>query len=333
MKRSLACRRVSIGLIFLFPLWLGSPPEEAAAQSGPGLLIAPLDAERPFALRAQSRLTWDGRTETASPNEIDIFTHKVSGRALLPESVAGEARQWKIGFSALQHELETDSPQLPERLSEQSIYAGGELGDWNGWSFELGAGFGFAGTTPYTDSDALFFMADLVATREIDEHTSWKLWLNFDGNRTIFPDLPLPGVQYQGQFDEDLFFILGLPYNGVIWRPTKQFVLDFRWYLLVNFDVQATYHLNEQWSVFASLDRERKGFMQNSAGPERRLFLEQWLGEVGVQYRLHDDVELTLAGGYAFEREFSTGWDVRDDRKLLTLSDEPFVRVAAKLRF
>jgi len=61
--------------------------------------------------------------------------------------------------------------------------------------------------------------------------------------------------------------------------------------------------------------------------------------EIGVTYRLHDagvgekDIEFTAAIGYAFSRELSVGFDSNNSRMLADVSDEPYVRFQARVKF
>ena len=64
-----------------------------------------------------------------------------------------------------------------------------------------------------------------------------------------------------------------------------------------------------------------------------RLFFQQRRAEVGVRWEPRKDFNFSLAVGYAFGQEFSTGFDFRQTDEFTDVSDEPYVRVGFDIRF
>ncbi len=238
-----------------------------------------------------------------------------------------------IGYAMVSADLITSHPLLPERFIDQSVTGKVYLGQWEDWQVDLNGGIGYAGDAPFNDANAWYGLANLSFTKMIDQSSAWMVVINYDGNRTFLPDVPLPAMIYQNWSDRQMIYALGVPYSTVTWRPDARWMFHAKWALLYNFLIEARYYTSEQMNLYAGYYSNERAITLSGGDPDRRLFYDVARLEAGVQWRMTPWAELVVAGGYAFNQEFSTGWDGRDLTTVVETDDAPFGRVGVTLRF
>ena len=302
----------------------------AWSQTGPALTVLPWQNDRLNELNVDVLVANRGQTDNAN-SVFRLQKYDVSGRW----RQQAENNTFTAGFNTSYLQLSTGDPVLPQRLVNQSLAAGFRLDEPNNNrnSLWLVLGLGYAGNTPYADSDALYGQANLIYNVPIDQHSSWQFTINYDGNRSIFPDVPIPTIAYKKYVNEQLSYVIGLPANILHWRPNKRFTVKLTYFVPVALNIAAEYALSGGWSVFGRFDNHFSVFTVDGAPDHQRLFFQQQRLEAGVRLRSDQKVDLTLAGGYAFNQEFNTGFDVRDLNEIAEPSDEPYVRVAVQISF
>lgn len=323
-------------LFWAGPLVAVSLTAGAAAQTGAPLLLTPWDrdgdTEAGYELYTSGLYLGDADLDEGD-EELGFFEFESRGRVKLSDRQGpGPA----VGFDALYYDLDTDSPALPDRLADVSIAAafGVPLGD-SAWEAGLVAGIGYAGVRPFADSDSVYFMGDLIFKRELDPKSSLTLALSYDGNRTIWPDVPLPGGYYTRQVSENFTFTVGVPYSSIRWSPADRWTIRARasaFALPFIADVTVDYALADSLSLYGSFNSRRPAFWLEDRDDERLFFRQRRL-EAGLRYGARDGVTLIVAGGWAFDQTFETGWDVRDTDDVRELDDRPYLRVALDLAF
>lgn len=312
------------GAALLLDPWFEDPREEG----GQGLGVqSEVDASGAYVFDADIEDTDEG---------LSIGEFSAEGRFRLN---GGGAEGPSLGFESLHLQLNTDDPALPERLADHSVALGfgKELNDR--WRVGAVVGAGYAGTRPFSDGDSVYFLADLIAGYAIDEKSSVTINLNYNGNRNVLPDVPLPGVSYARRSDiEGLRYIVGFPYSNVVYQPDDRWTLQLGYVLPFSFTARAEYKVAEHLSLFGDLGTFTRGFwVEDDATDEEhsddRIFFTQRRLEAGVIYEALERVNVELAGGYAFGQEFETGWDSRDTDELREVDAAPYVRVGVELAF
>ena len=301
----------------------------AQAQTGPELLLRPWPDDKSVQVEAEAMFLGSATTDNAAA-DIHLRRYDVLGRY---RSDISDAPLFSFGLDTTYLDVATSDPALPDSLVDQSVAAGIALGEMDGWAFNVIVGFGYAGDNAYHDDDALYAMADVVARRQIDENSSWHALLDYNGNRTFLPDLPLPAFGYHHRSGEALSYTLGVPHSGIHWRPADRLSLSVNYGIPVTFNATVAYDVTSAVTAFTRFDNRLDAFTLNGARDHRRLFFQQRRIEAGVRVTPHDMVDMTVAGGYAFDQEFENGFDSRDLNGVADVSDEPFVRAAMKFRF
>jgi hypothetical protein len=320
-----------IGLLSLFLV-----PAVAAAQTGPELMLKPWPAgeaeqgDTQFQVDGQVRHSWDGEVES-SDRDFDLTRYDAGGRYRVNAKRGAPA----VGYDLTYLDLDTASPALPDRLLDTSAAFGFGLGKWQGWSVAGTVGGGFAGDTPFSDDDAWYGKANLIANKKIDKKRSVYVGLNYDGNRVIWPDVPLPIAAYNERVSETFRYSLGVPVSSVQWQPSDRLTLEASTVVLVDFSAEARYRLHEKLIAFAGYDSDTTAFHRDGGREHRRLFYKTRRLEGGVKLPCPEmpGSEVVIAGGYAFDREFERGFDVRDLDTVRDVSDSPYIRAAIDFSF
>jgi hypothetical protein len=308
----------------------------ALAQSGAELMLGPWpeqadDQDAPqVELDGGFRYSWDGSVD-GSGADFELARYTAGGRYRLNTQRGAPA----VGYELTFLDLDTADAALPNRLLDTSAGIGFGLGKWRDWELAATVGGGFAGDTPFSDDDAWYAKANLLANNKLDKNRSIHLGLNFDGNRTIWPDAPLPVFAYHERVDESLRYSAGLPFSSVRWQPADRLTLEASTIVFVSYSAEARYRLAERVSVFAGYDGETTAFHREGDDEHRRLLYSSQQIEAGLRLDAAeiDNARFVLAGGYAFDREFERGFDVRDTTSVRDVSDEPYVRASFDLAF
>lgn len=313
---------------------LSAASSPALAQTGAPLLLQPWTDYGPGDDTTEARfevegsgLFMQGVDIDDTDDDTDLYLYESAGRVKLTrEEGPGPA----IGYDVFHLDLNSDDGALPDRLSDTSIaIAGGKRLD-DDWEFGIVGGIGYAGTTPYSDWDSTYFLADLILAKQIDDRSKLTFNLNYNGNRNLWPDLPLPAISYARRSDiEGLSYIVGFPFTSITYAPEGPWELTARYSVPFSFEARVGYDVAENLQAYAAYDSFTRGFwIEDDPSDNDRIFFHQDRVELGFRYGALDGLDLTLAGGYAFNQEFETGWDVRDTDDLRELDAAPYVRVA-----
>ncbi len=326
-------KRVALAVIGALILSVASSlTPRAAAQTGAELLI------RPFAegenLELNTSAVFQAQGEDDFGGDLGLNVYEVSARAREVRERAIPRIGYDLTYIDIDSEVGVFGKLLPERLVDQSVAVGLAMPDIYGFRGGFTVGVGYAGDSPFGDANAWYGKATAAFGKKLDENTDLGLFLDYDGNRTFMPDVPLPGVAYRKRLYKELILVAGVPLSSVEWTPDDRWRFELLWTLIDTFDARITYKVTEQFNVFGSLDSRNFAFHLDEleASNDRLLFRQRRI-ELGVQWEPVEDTRLIVAGGYAFGQRFSTGWDYRDDDELTDVSDEPYVRAGLEMRF
>lgn len=322
-------KRLSFAALFLFLAGPFAP--RAAGQTGAELLIRPFPEGDNFELSAAGILQDEGEDDFGGALRMNVY--EVSGRAR-------EVRERfipRLGYDLTHLDIDgdlTDADVLPERLTDQSVAVGLAMPDLYGFRGGFTVGVGYAGERPFGDANAWYGMATIAMGKKLDENTDLGVFLDFDGNRTFLPDVPLPGFAYRKRLDSRLILVAGVPLSTVEWNPDNRWKFELFWTLIDSFDARVTYTVSPQFNVYVNVDSRNYAFhVDELESANERLLVEETRAELGVQWEPRERTRVIIAGGYAFDQEFSTGWDFRDTDEITEASDEPYVRVGLEMRF
>lgn len=316
---------IGLGLAGCMALWASS----AAAQVGSALIAVPWAPDQ----NVQATAYFLGLQTDAEVTGLETnLSRGVSFGRFRPETQDPGAASF--GWLYDHTQIDSADPLLPERLVTAAGAVGFGLGEiFDGWDTKVSVGVGFAGDLPFTDEDAWFGLGSVVATKRLDERTALTFIIDFDGSRSIFPDIPLPGIQYSVFESPNLQYSLGLPFSTLSYRPDDRWLIDVRYVLPIGGRVNVEYRLADGWTAYGNYSASTRGFHLDGEDENERLFFEQDRLEAGLRFEAPGGWTWHVAGGWAFDQEFSRGFDVRDDELVRELDDAAFLRFGVAVSF
>jgi hypothetical protein len=325
--------RLPVSYAILATLLLAAP---AFAQTGTELLLQPFPKEQRLNADADVTLMDTGHSKETDQS-IRLGIYETEGRLRLNP---GDVASTRLGYSFKYFDIASDVPALPKHATDVSVGFATPIGKYEDWIFGVSLAVGYAGAEPFGDGNGWYGKAGLVAFKQIDETTALAIALDYNGNRTFKPDLPLPGFAFIKRIRSDLLLTVGLPVTSIEWKPVEHLRVELSYLLTDNFGARIGYEFVKGLEVYGSVGQRTDAFFLDQQWHSNdRLLYQQRQAEIGLTYRTRDagvgdkDVELTIAAGYAFSREFSVGFDTNDSRLIADVSDEPYIRFAVQVRF
>lgn len=264
-----------------------------------------------------------------SDEDFQLSVYESAGRWRLDDS---RELNPTVGYDFTLLDLDTQSPLLPDKLLDQSVGFGSPFAESGPWFFAAAAGIGYAGDEPFGDANAWYGKATLIAGRQFGEESSLIFGLDYNGNRSIYPDIPLPGFVYTRRIDPTLLAVIGFPYSSIVWEPAERLKIELIYSVPETIDARIEYEMSSQWRLFANFENRVEAFHLDDTDGNDRLFFQQRRLEMGLRWEPDEAIGLIFAGGYAFGQKFTTGFDLRDDDRLVKVSDEAYLRFALEVR-
>lgn len=302
----------------------------ALAQTGARLLVEPFPKEQAMDVRAETYI-FDGGHTQKTDRDFDFRTYSTEGKFRLEP---GNVISPRVGYQFTY--LDPNSPLLPRRLVDMSVGVATPIGKYEDWVFGLSVGAGYAGDSFFGDGDAYYGKATLGAIRQLDEHTGLAFFLDYNRNRAYVPDIPLPGIAYTRVLSDELEMTLGLPVSSIRWKPQNVPGLDveLNYYLPYIADLKIGYQLADHLTVFGRVQSIYESFfIDGQPSNHDRLLFQQRRAEAGLRWEPRDGFQFEAAVGYGWNGEFTVGFDQRDSKTFVDVSDEPYVRLGLEIRF
>jgi hypothetical protein len=332
-------------------LLLSLEAANARGQTGPELLIKPWPRDR--IIEADAQADFYNETNTNNPSNdgsgravLSLSEYDSEGRLRLfprDEHVRADPR---FGYNVTYLHLNTNDPHLPKQLTDESLAMGTGIADINGWEAGITVGAGYAGAGAFQDGNGLYGQFDLLVGHDISPTSKLGIVLDYNGNRSFMPDVPLPGLVYTKTIDPTLLLALGFPLASVTWTPNKAYTLDRQLTIDATYTIPDSFEVNADYAVidstgpigklgaFASFTNRLLPFHDNEEPVGRyRIFFEQNRAEIGVRWTPRPLISLTVAGGCAFDQRFHYGWDSQNYSELAKLGDSTYTRVSLEFRY
>ena len=325
-RRSLLLPALALGA----PLLAGA--SGAMAQTNSALLVTPFPKEETHVSETTALFLESGHVaESGVDEDFQLGIYGSTGRFRL---IPGELKSPRIGYDVTYLDLDTSFEGLPERLVDQSVAVGFPIAQIDDWIFGASLGVGYAGDGGYGDGDAWYGLASVAAFRQLDDKTGLAFVLDYDGNRTFLPDVPLPGFAYIKQVQDRLRMTVGVPVSSIEWTPSDRLTVELSYYIPEDVRVDIGYEIVDDIVIFGRARQQRDGFYFDGL-PENhdRILFEQRRAEAGIRYEPWQGFNFDIALGYAWSTEFSEGFDSRESNEIADVSDEPYLRAGLELRF
>ncbi|MEX2213671.1 MAG: hypothetical protein WD768_06065 [Phycisphaeraceae bacterium] len=302
----------------------------ALAQVGPALWIVPFGEKEQFQAEAQVTFFFDGSSNGPGSPDATLLIADGRGRVRFAQETEHPVH---LGADVFFLNIDSSDPALPNQLVNVQFAGATSIASWDDWSIAVIIGFGSSSSEPFSDGRSWYARGDLIATWKLDEKSFLQFMLNYHGNRTIFPDVPLPLISYTRQSSATLRYTIGVPVSAISWQPGDHWLLELTYVIPFSIDFTISYEVTEGVTLYASYKEVYEAFHLKGDQKDRRLFFEQSRIEAGVRWKPISNLQVILAGGYAFGQEISRGFDARNTTTVRDLSDEPFLRAGVEFRY
>lgn len=309
-------------------------PVLSLAQSGPELLLKPMDKDLRFDGDVSASYFFQRPAPEAGDGEsIQLQRYIADGRLRL---VPGWEADPRVGVSYNQLDLGHAVPGLSKQYEDLSMSVGTGIAKYQGWVAGLTVGAGYAGADAFGDGNGYYGTATLLVGRQIDDNTSIGVALDYNGNRTFKPDIPLPGLVFTKNLPErNLELSVGFPFAYGRWRPFEPLLLEVNFTFPGFVGGRVSYDVVKGVGLYASVAQRIDAYHDPELADsgERRVFFYQNLIEGGIRLSINDKLTALFAGGYAYEQDFRYGYDTQNDHEITQIGDGPYVRLEGQFRF
>lgn len=219
----------------------------------------------------------------------------------------------------------TDSRYIKATMDEFDMALGMHLGELAGWRIGAVLGAGYSSTHPFVHTSGIFGIGHVVGERKLDDENSIALSIDYEGNSAFLPDVPLPGFAYVHR-DKTWDVMVGYPMNKVVWRPLEPLEITFQYTVPYTANLDVEYRVAQHVGVYGYAGNFFQGFVTAPDGDiTNRQFNQQRSVEAGVRLIFAPLVDASIGVGYAFDQEFSRGFDIRDMEPIGHISNEPYI--------
>ena len=313
--------------------------------TGIGLAAGLLTTGRAYALSSDlsTLLPWDSNINVESstwgllenkshirndgtPAQIGIVDS--SGRVRLADT--GQYSP-TIAWDSLYMALNTHSSLLPRQLNEQSMSLGIPIVQSGPWSLGAVVGAGYSGNSPYNEGQAVYGLADITAQYQFNPRDSLVFGINYDGNRSVLPDVPLPTVEFLHETTK-LTWGVGI-YEYLDYRPFDRLNLELMYFPTDDGHADIDYRLLRWLHVYGLFASQSWAFHVDFYNHDQRLFFNMCRVEAGVRIITCPNFSMKLGGGYAFNQAFSQGYQSINETPVGQIANAAYISLNAKFKF
>jgi hypothetical protein len=238
-----------------------------------------------------------------------------------------------LAYESFYMNLNTHSPLLPHQLNDEAVSLGTPIGQFGAWGVSIALGAGYAGNSPYNDPSAIYGLAQITALDKISPEDSLYVSLNYNGNRTLMPDVPLPSVEFEHD-GSTLQWTVGLPYESFNWQATSQLKISGEYDFITDGFADVDYAILQWLHLYTRFASDSWVFHTSYYNSDQRLFVNICRVEGGFRlYGFKNFLSIQMAGGYAFNQEFGQGFDDRDERNFAQIANAPYADIQLQLNF
>ncbi|HMB96688.1 MAG TPA: hypothetical protein VKK61_11660, partial [Tepidisphaeraceae bacterium] len=126
-----------------------------------------------------------------------------------------------IGYRWATMNFDTNSAVVPQHLDDISMALGLHLTK----DLAVVAGAGYTSDSPFSDANGVYGLAHITYQYQLDEKNSLQFSVDYNGNGGLFPDVPLPGVEYIHR-EHPFSWGIGFPDDFVTWEITPELRFD-----------------------------------------------------------------------------------------------------------
>jgi hypothetical protein len=235
-------------------------------------------------------------------------------------------------YRILTSDFNTHSPLIHATMDEFDLAVGVNWGTICDWKISSILGAGYSGTHPFVDEKGIFGIGDVTAVHPIDEHNSILLAVDYGGNNSLLPDVPLPGFAWVHHHPH-LELMLGFPVNRIEWQPISKLKITANYIVPYTGSVDVEYLPWEHFGIYGNASNFFQGVVIERQNSINRQFFQMRRVEAGVRIVFNPLIDAGVGIGYAFDQTISQGYDVRSMRGVARISNVPYISIVLHGRF
>jgi hypothetical protein len=205
----------------------------------------------------------------------------------------------------------------------------------NGWIGGVALGFGSASDKPFASWDEVFLDVNLFARMPDGGRNAWLFFLNYSKTREFLPNVPLPGVGYWYEPNDQARLVVGIPFAFLNLRPMKEVSFSFSYFFVRSVRARVTYSPLGFLHLYGNFEWRNESYYRAERQDDKdRLFYYEKQIAAGARVSLNRRFSLDLSGGYAFDRFYFEGRNYEDrDRNRVSIGNGPFAALRAGVSF
>jgi hypothetical protein len=237
-----------------------------------------------------------------------------------------------VAYRFLIGQMNTQTPLIRSTMDDVELAAGFHLGTLAGWKISTILGAGYDSTQPFVNEKGIFGIGDITAVHPINEHNSFLLSVDYNGNNAFLQDVPLPGFAFI-HHDEKLDFTLGYPDCRVVYRPVDKVIIRASYSVPYTAGIAAEYVPWQHFGFYGSAGNTMQGIVIAKQDSIDRQFFQMRRVELGLRLIYTPLIDAGIGIGYAFDQGFSEGYDIRSLRNIAHISNEPYISLVLHGKF
>ncbi len=136
----------------------------------------------------------------------------------------------------------------------------------------------------------------------VNQRDSWNFSLFYSPASQIA--FPIPGVSYAWNYSPDFQWNIGIPMS-LFWRFAPEWTYEFSYLPLTNINSRVTWKPLDMLTAYGSFSWQNEAYFLNGREDRNeRFFWDEKRFEIGTIIRPYGNWNITVAGGYAFDRRF-----------------------------
>ena len=205
----------------------------------------------------------------------------------------------------------------------------------NGNSVGLSLSFGSASDRPFESRRDATLSALAFYRIPNEDRDAWLLYLVSQTNGQIGHNIPIPGLAYE--FERDfLHGIVGFPFISLTFTPFERTELAFFFAPLTDIRATASYAITDRWKAMTGFVWDNQSWFWSGRRRFRDdlLFLYEKRVESSLQYNVTKQVNISIKGGYAFDRFFveNRGFGLHG-RNRIEFGSGPYTAIQANITY
>jgi len=184
---------------------------------------------KPFTASASANV--DIEPEVNLPDDLGTYDHTVFRGGVRGQPFVDANDEVQISASWTEAATDTTAPLLPNGDFPDHLYDlrfGGMYRHVTASKYIYGASasFGSDDPKPFSTTAGLIVGASVFMKMPLDSGDAWLFTLSYSNDRTLFNNVPFPGVAYEWNPDKTFRMIIGIPFFLANWRPTPSVLAD-----------------------------------------------------------------------------------------------------------